>query len=96
MQGKLTQLDARISAFKGRNVNTLPELSQVNYQSLDRIDQDLDRLKNDLKSLKEKEEYLQIQIATMPTDNAEPGQGPPQGPQGQARPAREPLLRQVS
>jgi polysaccharide biosynthesis transport protein len=70
MQAKLTDLDGKIAAFKARNINALPELVQVNFQSLDRVEQDLSRLKDDLKSLKSKEEYLQIQLATMPTDAA--------------------------
>lgn len=70
IQEKLTQLDAKIAAFKARNINALPELAQVNYQSLERAEQDLSRLKDDLKSLREKEEYLQIQLASVPTDAA--------------------------
>ena len=37
MQQRLAGLDAKIAAFKGRNIDALPELTQVNYQSMDRV-----------------------------------------------------------
>jgi len=44
LKAQLADIDARISAFKGRHVDALPELFQVNMQVLDRIDRDIDAM----------------------------------------------------
>ena len=66
----LNAVESQIAAFKQRNVNTLPELAQLNYQELDRVDRDIDQLNAQLRSLREREGYLQTQLAAMPTDAA--------------------------
>jgi succinoglycan biosynthesis transport protein ExoP len=66
----LDAVDSKIAAFKQNNLNALPELVQLNYQELDRVDRDIDQLKTQLRSLKEHEGYLQTQLATIPTDAA--------------------------
>ncbi len=71
MQRNLADLDARIAVFKAKNINAVPELQQVNYQGLDRAEKDLDQLKDQLKTLKEKEEYLQTQLASIPTESTD-------------------------
>ena len=96
MQRNLADLDAKIAVFKAKNINAVPELLQVNYQELDRAERDLDQLKDQLKTLKEKEEYLPDAVGEHPDRKHRPGQEPAQGPEGKARPARKPLLRQVS
>ncbi len=96
MQRNLADLDAKIAVFKARNINAVPELLQVNYQGLDRTERDLDQLKDQLKASKEKERYLRDTVSEHPYRKHRPGQEPPQRPEGKARPARKPLLRQVS
>ncbi len=71
IQGELSDYDARIANFKAKNVDALPELQQVNYQELDRIEADLQRLRDDLKTLQEKEGYLQTQLASVPTESSD-------------------------
>ena len=44
VQLKLAQLDARISAYKEKNLNALPELTQLNLQEFDRIQRDIEQL----------------------------------------------------
>jgi polysaccharide chain length determinant protein (PEP-CTERM system associated) len=66
----LDAVDAKIAAFKQIHLNSLPELAQLNYQELDRVDRNIDQLNNQLRSLKEQEGYLQTQLATIPTDAA--------------------------
>jgi polysaccharide biosynthesis transport protein len=70
VKSRLEAVDAKIAAFKRQNLNSLPELAQLNYQELDRIDRDTDQLNAQLRSLKEREAYLQAQLATIPTDSA--------------------------
>ncbi len=71
LQRELAGLDARIAAFKAKNVDALPELQQVNYQGLDRIEGDLHQLQDELKTLQEKEGYLRTQLASVPTESSD-------------------------
>ena len=68
-QQRLAALDAKIAEFKAHNMGALPGLIQVNLQSLDRVERDIDQLKDQLKTLREKEQYLQTLLATVPTEN---------------------------
>jgi polysaccharide chain length determinant protein (PEP-CTERM system associated) len=72
VQASLAVLDGKMSAFKSRNLNTLPELVQLNLQNLDRIDRDIVQLNDQLRTLKEKQEALQSQLASIPKDAANP------------------------
>ncbi|MGD0234644.1 MAG: Wzz/FepE/Etk N-terminal domain-containing protein [Syntrophorhabdales bacterium] len=63
---KLTQIESKIAAFRRSNMETMPELLQSNMQSLDRTERDIDQLRSQLLSLKEREGYLQAQLASMP------------------------------
>jgi len=72
VEEQLAEIDKQISDFKQKNVNTLPELSQYNLQGLDRLEQDIDRLNSQLKELREKENYLQSQLASVPLDSSNP------------------------
>ncbi len=70
VQASLAVLDSRLAAFKQRNLNSLPELSQTNLQELDRTDQQIDQMNDRLRTLKQQEGYLQTQLASIPTDSA--------------------------
>ncbi len=72
IKDSLAELDGKIAAFKGKNLNSLPELSQFNMQSVDRVDSDIDRLRDQLRTLKEKEVNLQTQMASVPKDTSNP------------------------
>lgn len=67
VQENLEKIEAKISVFKQKNLNALPELMQVNMQALDRTEREIDHLKDQLRTLKEKESYLQAQLASIPT-----------------------------
>ena len=67
LQDQLAELNGKITNFKGKHVGALPELLQVNLQSLDRSDRDLMQLKDQLRTLRDKESYLVIQLTSMPT-----------------------------
>ena len=70
VQASLAGLDAKVAAFKQKNLNALPELSQTNLQELDRTEQDLDQMNDRLRTLKQQEGYLQTQLASIPSDSA--------------------------
>ena len=61
----LDDLEGRISAFKEKNINALPELLQVNIQSLNNTERNIDLLQEQLRSQKEREGYLQTQLANV-------------------------------
>jgi len=70
VKANLDEIESKIAAYKERNINSLPELTQLNYSELDRVDRDIDTLNAQIRSLKEREAYLQSQLATIPTDEA--------------------------
>lgn len=70
LKGQLAAVEAKIADFKGRNITSLPELSQFNLSELNRVDREIDQLTAQLRSIKEREGYLQTQLATIPTDAA--------------------------
>lgn len=58
--------DAEIAAFKEKHFNQLPELLQVNMQSLQNVEANNDRLSEQMRTLREREGYLETQIAGIP------------------------------
>ena len=72
VQTSLNQVDAKIAAFKNRHLDSLPELSQLNLQTADRADRDIEQLQDQLRTQKEKEGYIQSQLASMPPDLSNP------------------------
>jgi succinoglycan biosynthesis transport protein ExoP len=66
VKGELAALDAKIAVFKKEHVNELPDLLQVNMQSLNNIESNIQRLSEQLRSTKEREGYLQTQLAGIP------------------------------
>jgi polysaccharide chain length determinant protein (PEP-CTERM system associated) len=66
VKGKLTELDSKLAAFKKEHVNALPDLLQVNMQSLNNVESNIQRLGEQLRSTKEREGYLQTQLAGIP------------------------------
>ena len=59
----LDGLDAKIAEFKEKNINNLPELLHVNTQNLSNVESSLEKLTEQLRSQKEREGYLQTQLA---------------------------------
>jgi polysaccharide chain length determinant protein (PEP-CTERM system associated) len=61
----LDQIEAQISAYKAKHINELPEIFQVNMQSLNNTERNIDRTNQQLQSLREREGYLQTQLASI-------------------------------
>ncbi len=68
IQEQLAKVDAKIAAYKEQHVNELPELVPINIQTLDRVERDIDMLNQQLRTAKEREGYLQSQLAGIPLD----------------------------
>jgi polysaccharide chain length determinant protein (PEP-CTERM system associated) len=61
----LADLDARIALFKEEHLNELPEVMQLNLQSLDRVERDIALANEQLRKLKENEQYHMTQLASI-------------------------------
>lgn len=70
IQMQLADVESKISAYKQRNINSLPELAQINMQAVESADREIMMLNGQLRSLKERESYLETQLASIPTDSA--------------------------
>lgn len=62
---QLNAIEAKIASFKALHIDELPEVFQVNMQTLNSIEQNIERLKEQIRSLKEREGYLQTQLASI-------------------------------
>ena len=75
VQASLASQDAKITKYKQKNLNALPELSQLNLQELDRIERSIEQLEINLRYLREREDALQTQLASTPPDLANTDKG---------------------
>jgi polysaccharide biosynthesis transport protein len=73
VKSDLEHIDALIARFKEKHMNDLPELVQINMQSINDIERNIDLLNNQLSQLKEKEAYLKTQLANTPQAFLETG-----------------------
>jgi len=63
---ELSDLESRIATYKDEHINELPEVLNLNIQSLDRIEQNIAITNQKLNSLKEREGYYSTQLASVP------------------------------
>jgi polysaccharide chain length determinant protein (PEP-CTERM system associated) len=68
VQTQLADFDAQIRTYKQGHINSLPELTQLNLQSVDTLEREIISLSYQLRTLKEKESDIQTQLSTIPTD----------------------------
>ena len=61
----LTEQEARLSQFKQKNIEALPEFFQLNMQYLTRTESNIERELERLNSLKDRKEYLEIQLSNV-------------------------------
>ena len=72
LQTELNEIEQRVAAYKEKNLKTLPELSQFNLQSLERIENNIDQLRAQISALLEREAFLETQLAAVPDRNIDP------------------------
>jgi polysaccharide chain length determinant protein (PEP-CTERM system associated) len=65
LKTQLNDIEAKIAEYKGIHINELPEVFQVNMQSLNNTERNIERLNQQFQSLKEREGYLQTQLASI-------------------------------
>ncbi|MCP4673482.1 MAG: chain-length determining protein [Desulfobacula sp.] len=68
IQEKLAEYENKLAMFKQQNVHSLPEVFQLNMQSLDNLQRNIERTKENLRTLKEKKSELKEQLANTPED----------------------------
>ncbi len=61
----LDDLEGRVAVFKEKNINTLPELMQVNLQTLNNLERNIELLQEQLRSQKEREGRLEGELANV-------------------------------
>lgn len=59
---QIAEYEAKIAAFKEKNVNRLPELKDFNMQQMDRTESQLRDVQNELRSLEERKVYIESQL----------------------------------
>ena len=62
---QIDELDAKLAQFKERNVNNLPELSQLNLQMMNRAEEELRETDTRIRSLNQQIVYLDAQLAQL-------------------------------
>lgn len=65
VQADLAALEREMTAYKEKNPRALPELLQFNLQTLDWIERNRDQLVSQLRMLRERESYLQSELAAI-------------------------------
>lgn len=68
VQDNLAECEKQLAGFKQLNAHSLPELFQMNMQTLDTIQRNVEAKKETLRSLKEKKEELEEQLVNTVVD----------------------------
>lgn len=66
VKAQLAAAEGDLSAFKEKHLNALPEMMQLNQQTISSIETQRARSKAQLRSFQEREGYLQTQLASIP------------------------------
>ncbi|MFW6323826.1 MAG: lipopolysaccharide biosynthesis protein [Desulfovibrionales bacterium] len=61
----------QIAVFKDENLNSLPELMELNMQNLERVEKEISAKEEDIKSLTNRRIYLEGQLATIDPSSSE-------------------------
>ncbi|MES9876162.1 MAG: Wzz/FepE/Etk N-terminal domain-containing protein [Candidatus Sedimenticola sp. PURPLELP] len=59
----VSELEEKLAAFKEANINSLPELQQLNLQLMERNERELKEVNQQVRSIEERKVYLQSQLA---------------------------------
>jgi polysaccharide chain length determinant protein (PEP-CTERM system associated) len=70
VQAQLADFDSQIKIYKQGHINSLPELIQMNLQSLETVEREMVSLNYQLRTLKERESNILSELSTMSTDAA--------------------------
>lgn len=65
-----TELERSLAKFKAENLNALPEQKQFNIQLMERIDDEMRDIDRQIRTMKERNFYLDSEIAQIPPESA--------------------------
>ena len=65
LKGEIEAIEERLAAFKEQHANSLPELSQLNLQLMDRTEREVTDVENEIRSQEQTRIYLQAQLAQL-------------------------------
>jgi len=68
IKAKLAEHERELAVFKKKHANSLPELFQMNMQTLNNVERNIELVKENLRSLREKKEGLEDQLINTPVD----------------------------
>ena len=68
VQTRMAELDGKLAAYKQRNVDSLPELTQLNLQELSRVEQAVEQMNDQLGASQQKESNFRTQMEGIPSD----------------------------
>lgn len=70
LEGEIIKLEENLAEFKTGNVEKLPELVSMNLNLMDRTDQEIKQIDQQLRTLRERQIYLQSELAQMNPNQA--------------------------
>jgi uncharacterized protein involved in exopolysaccharide biosynthesis len=70
LEGEINKLEENLADFKTGNVEKLPELVSMNLSLMDRTDQEIKQIDQQLRTLRERQIYLQSELAQMNPNQA--------------------------
>ncbi|MBW2108859.1 MAG: lipopolysaccharide biosynthesis protein [Deltaproteobacteria bacterium] len=65
LRTEISETEAKIAEFKNKHMSALPELMQVNLQTMERLQRDISAKEEQIKSLANRKIYLEGQLATV-------------------------------
>jgi uncharacterized protein involved in exopolysaccharide biosynthesis len=65
LKEEISRLEAQLAEFKERNINTLPELRDLNTQVLERTEREISEVDSQIRNLEERKIYLQGQLGML-------------------------------
>jgi succinoglycan biosynthesis transport protein ExoP len=65
LNSEILQTESQIAGFKKQHINELPELMQLNLQTMERLQREISSLEESIKTLKNRKIYLEGQLATV-------------------------------
>jgi len=63
LEEKITEAGIRLAEFKEKNAHSLPDMTAMNLSALNRTESEVDSVASELRALKERQFYLQSQLA---------------------------------
>jgi len=68
LKDSIDQLETKIAEFKGKHFQALPEMSQLNFQMIQRLERETENLEQQIRNVRERKIYLEGQLAGIDPD----------------------------